>query len=152
MDDWHAPAPEAHELIGPDRVLRAAAASPEAIDELAALLEDAEAPALVVGAGADTPEGWAALVALAEHLSCPVWTEAFGARAGFPQDHPLFAGHLSPGRARLREMLRPTTRSSRSAPRSSASTPTSPARSSTRARPSRSSPTTPPRPTAAPRG
>ena len=107
MDDWHAPAPEAHELIGPDRVLRAAAASPEAIDELAALLEDAEAPALVVGAGADTPEGWAALVALAEHLSCPVWTEAFGARAGFPQDHPLFAGHLSPGRARLREMLRP---------------------------------------------
>jgi benzoylformate decarboxylase len=105
MDDWHAPAPEAHELIGPDRVLRAAAASPEAIDELAALLEDAEAPALVVGAGADTPEGWAALVALAEHLSCPVWTEAFGARAGFPQDHPLFAGHLSPGRARLREML-----------------------------------------------
>ena len=107
MDDWHAPAPEAHELIGPDRVLRAAAASPEAIDELAALLEDAEAPALVVGAGADTPQGWTALVALAEHLSCPVWTEAFGARAGFPQDHPLFAGHLSPGRARLREMLRP---------------------------------------------
>jgi benzoylformate decarboxylase len=105
MDDWHAPAPEAHELIGPDRVLRAAAASAEAIDELAALLEDAEAPALVVGAGADTPEGWAALVALAEHLSCPVWTEAFGARAGFPQDHPLFAGHLSPARARLRAML-----------------------------------------------
>jgi benzoylformate decarboxylase len=35
-----------------------------------------------------------------------VWTEAFGARAGFPQDHPLFAGHLSPGRARLREQLR----------------------------------------------
>jgi benzoylformate decarboxylase len=105
MDDWHAPAPEAHELIGPDRVLRAAAASAEAIDELAALLEEAEAPALVVGAGADTPEGWAALVTLAEHLSCPVWTEAFGARAGFPQDHPLFAGHLSPARARLRAML-----------------------------------------------
>ena len=105
MDDWHAPAPEAHEVIGPERVLRAGAAAPEAIDELAALLGDAESPALVVGAGADTPEGWAALVALAEHLSCPVWTEAFGARAGFPQDHPLFAGHLSPSRARLREML-----------------------------------------------
>ena len=39
--------------------------------------------------------------------SCPVFTEAFGARAGFPQDHPLFAGHLSPSRARLREMLAP---------------------------------------------
>jgi benzoylformate decarboxylase len=105
MDDWHEPAPQAHEVLGPDRLLRAGAAAPEAIDELAALLEEAESPALVVGAGADTPEGWAALVALAEHLSCPVWTEAFGARAGFPQDHPLFAGHLSPGRARLREML-----------------------------------------------
>ena len=105
MDDWHAPAPEAHEVPGPDRLLRAGAAAPEAIDELAALLEDAQSPALVVGAGADTPEGWAALVALAEHLSCPVWTEAFGARAGFPQDHPLFAGHLSPSRARLRAML-----------------------------------------------
>ena len=59
----------------------------------------------MVGAGADTQEGWDALVALAEHLACPVFTEAFGARAGFPQDHPLFAGHLSPSRARLREML-----------------------------------------------
>jgi benzoylformate decarboxylase len=105
MDDWHAPAPEAHEVPGPERLLRAGAAAREAIDELAALLEDAESPALVVGAGADTPDGWAALVALAEHLSCPVWTEAFGARAGFPQDHPLFAGHLAPGRARLRAML-----------------------------------------------
>jgi benzoylformate decarboxylase len=105
MDDWHAPAPEPHEVTGPDRLLRAGAAAPQAIDELAALLEDAQSPALVVGAGADTPDGWAALVALAEHLSCPVWTEAFGARAGFPQDHRLFAGHLSPGRARLRAML-----------------------------------------------
>jgi benzoylformate decarboxylase len=105
MDDWHGAAPEAHEVPGPDRLLRAGAAAPEAIDELAALLEDAQSPALVVGAGADTPEGWAALVALAEHLSCPVWTEAFGARAGFPQDHRLFAGHLSPSRARLRAML-----------------------------------------------
>jgi len=105
MDDWHEPAPEAHEVLGPERLLRAGAASPEAIDELAALLQDAQSPALVVGAGTDTDRGWAALVALAEHLSCPVWTEAFGARAGFPQDHPLFAGHLSPGRARLRQML-----------------------------------------------
>ena len=105
MDDWHAPAPEAHEVVGPERLLRAGAAAPEAVEELAAWLDDARSPALVVGAGADTREGWDALVALAEHLSCPVFTEAFGARAGFPQDHPLFAGHLSPGRARLREML-----------------------------------------------
>jgi benzoylformate decarboxylase len=107
MDDWHAPAPEAHEVIGPERLLHAGAAAPEAIEELAAWLDDARSPALVVGAGADTQEGGDALVALAERLSCPVFTEAFGARAGFPQDHPLFAGHLSPSRARLREMLAP---------------------------------------------
>jgi benzoylformate decarboxylase len=105
MDDWLAPAPEAHEVFGPRRVLRARAAAPGAIAELAALLEEAEAPAIVVGAGADTPEGWAGLVALAERLSAPVWQEAFGARASFPQDHPLFAGYLPPGRARLRETL-----------------------------------------------
>jgi benzoylformate decarboxylase len=45
MDDWHEPAPQAHELLGPERLLRAGAAAPEAIDELAALLEDAESPA-----------------------------------------------------------------------------------------------------------
>jgi benzoylformate decarboxylase len=107
MDDWLAPAPEPHEVLGPERVVRAHAAAPEAIDELAALLEEAEAPAIVAGAGADTSEGWAALVALAERLACPVWTEAFGARAGFPQDHPLFAGYLPPARSRLREALSP---------------------------------------------
>jgi benzoylformate decarboxylase len=107
MDDWLAPAPEPHEILGPERIVRARAAAPAAIDELADLLEQAETPALVAGAGVDTPDGWGALVALAERLACPVWTEAFGARAGFPQDHPLFAGYLPAGRARLREALRP---------------------------------------------
>jgi benzoylformate decarboxylase len=107
MDDWLAPAPEPHEILGPERIVRAQVAAPEAIDELAALLEEAEAPAIVTGAGADTPDGWAGLVALAERLSCPVFTEAFGARAGFPQDHSLFAGHLPHARARLRDTLSP---------------------------------------------
>jgi benzoylformate decarboxylase len=107
MDDWLAPAPEAHEVLGPERIVRARVAAPEAVGELAALLEDAEAPAIVTGAGADTPAGWAGLVALAERLSCPVFTEAFGARAGFPQDHPLFAGYLPHARAHLRAMLSP---------------------------------------------
>jgi benzoylformate decarboxylase len=106
MDDWLAPAPEAHEVFGPERVLRGRAAAPGAIEELAALLEEAQAPAIVTGAGADTPEGWAGLIALAERLAAPVWQEAFGARASFPQDHPLFAGYLPPGRARLRDALR----------------------------------------------
>ena len=48
------------------------------------------------------------------------------ARAGFPQDHPLFAGHLSPRRARLREMLSAHDAVLAVGRRASASTPTSP--------------------------
>jgi benzoylformate decarboxylase len=105
MDDWLAPVPEGQEVAAPVRTLRARAADPEAVARLAALLEAARAPALVVGAGADSPDAWDALVALAQKLGCPVWQECFGARAGFPQDHPQFAGHLPPGRGRLRETL-----------------------------------------------
>jgi benzoylformate decarboxylase len=105
MDDWQAAAPEPHEYAAPDRLVRAAAADAAAVEELAQLLEQAESPALVAGAGADDPATWAALAALAERLAAPVWQEPFGARAGFPQAHPLYAGDLSADRARLREAL-----------------------------------------------
>jgi benzoylformate decarboxylase len=105
MDDWLQPAPAAHEVFGAARVLRSAAADDEVVEELAALLDDAESPVVVSGAGADSPAGWAAMVALAQRLGCPVWQEPFGPQAGFPQDHPQFAGHLPARRARLREVL-----------------------------------------------
>jgi benzoylformate decarboxylase len=107
MDDWLAPAEAEAEPASPQRLVRASAASPAAVGEIAALLADARTPALVVGAGADEPGTRAALVALAEKLAAPVWQEAFGARAGFPQDHPLFAGHLPHDRPALRETLSP---------------------------------------------
>ena len=44
-----------------------------------------------------TPATWAALVELAERLAAPVFQEAFGARAGFPQDHRAVPGR-APGR------------------------------------------------------
>src|SRR5262249_56275718 len=89
------------------QVLRAGAAAPEAVDALADFLASAESPALVVGAGADDPETWAALVDLAGRLAAPVFQEPFGARAGFPQDHPLYGGVLPADRPRLREALAP---------------------------------------------
>ena len=107
MDDWGAPVDADREDASAGRVLRAAAADPEAVDELAAFLADASAPALVVGAGADDAATWAALVELAERLVAPVFQESFGARAGFPQDHALFAGFLPADRPRLREKLAP---------------------------------------------
>jgi benzoylformate decarboxylase len=107
MDDWSADASPTEPRAAAGRVLDARAAAPGAVAELAALLGGAEKPALVVGAGADDPDAWAALVSLAERLRCPVWQESFGARAGFPQDHPLFAGHLPADRTRLRQVLAP---------------------------------------------
>jgi benzoylformate decarboxylase len=105
MDDWLGPAPEPHELAAPAEAMRDPRPDPAAVERLVAMIEEAASPALVVGAGADSEQAWAALVTLAEKLGCPVWQESFGARAGFPQDHPRFAGHLPAGRARVREAL-----------------------------------------------
>ena len=108
MDDWEAQADEEREpasAIG--EVIRAGAAAPEAVDALAAFLDDARSLAIVVGAGADDAASRAALVALAERLGAPVYQEAFGARAGFPHGHRLFAGLLPAGRPGLRERLAP---------------------------------------------
>jgi len=103
-DDWAELADDAP-LAAPAQLHRGTAADPTTLGALTAVLAGAAAPALVVGADADAPGTWAALVALAERLDSPVWQESFAARAGFPQDHPLFAGHLPAGRARLREAL-----------------------------------------------
>ncbi|MET8153257.1 thiamine pyrophosphate-dependent enzyme [Actinoplanes sp. NPDC049668] len=103
--DWSAELPEDTEVAAPAFVHRPAGAEHAVPPALAAMLRDAAAPALVAGAGASDPECWRALVALAERLGAPVWQESFGARAGFPQDHPLFAGHLPANRGRLRAAL-----------------------------------------------
>lgn len=105
MDDWTAPAGADEVVAAPTRAPLADAVDPAIVSALAGLVAEATAPALVVGAGADSEPAWNALVALTERLDCPVWQESFGARAGFPQDHRLFAGQLPAGRARLRSAL-----------------------------------------------
>ena len=104
MDDWSSSTDD-REDASPERLLRSSSVDDDAIEELATLVEASGSPALVVGAGADDAESWAALTSLAERLACPVWQESFGARAGFPQDHTLFAGHLPADRGRLRRAL-----------------------------------------------
>ena len=102
MDDWAAPAGDRANQAAPGSVVRAAAVDPAAVDALVELLASAERPAIVVGSGADDAASWEALVRVAENLRAPVWQESFGARAGFPHDHPQFAGHLPADRPRLR--------------------------------------------------
>jgi len=105
MDDWEAEAGPPEERAAPRRVLRTTGADERLVAELTEQLDAAGRPVLVVGAGIDDDDAWQSVVALAERLSCPVWQESFSARAGFPQDHPLFAGHLSADRPRLRAVL-----------------------------------------------
>ena len=107
MDDWLQEADLEREDASAGRVMRAHAVDEAAVAELAAFLESGRSPALVVGAGADGPETWEALIELAERLVAPVFQESFGAHAGFPQDHRLFAGVLPADRPRLRERLAP---------------------------------------------
>ncbi|MFI7637717.1 thiamine pyrophosphate-dependent enzyme [Nonomuraea sp. NPDC049400] len=100
MDDWEAPC-SGESVAAPVRVVRPIAVSDDDLAPLVELLAGARSPAIVAGARA----GWESLVLLAERLGCPVFQEAFGGRAGFPQDHPQYAGVLPADRVRLREAL-----------------------------------------------
>jgi thiamine pyrophosphate-dependent acetolactate synthase large subunit-like protein len=93
MGDWLEPADELA-AGAPARILRPHSVDPAQVAELADLIDEAQAPALIVGAVGEDRDGWDAVVALAERLGCPVWQEPFSRRVSFPQDHPLFAGHL----------------------------------------------------------
>jgi thiamine pyrophosphate-dependent acetolactate synthase large subunit-like protein len=106
MGDWLEPADDAA-ATSPDRVVRANTVSPADVSDLAAMFADAHSPALVVGAGSDSREGWDAVTALAQRLRCPVWQESFVRRAGFPQNHPQFAGILPWRRRQMRDTLAP---------------------------------------------
>ncbi|MHB1172048.1 MAG: thiamine pyrophosphate-dependent enzyme [Lacisediminihabitans sp.] len=104
MDDWDEPA-DPSATAAARRAVSSPTGIPPEIADLATALRESTAPAIVAGSGNDSEAGWTALVALAERVNAPVWQEAFGSRAGFPQDHPLFRGHLPADRPRVREVL-----------------------------------------------
>lgn len=105
MNDWDEPV-DITATAAAKRVSSSPAGIPSALDDLVVAIEDSKAPAIIAGAGNDSEVGWSALVQLAEALNAPVWQEAFGARAGFPQNHRLYRGHLPADRPKLRETLR----------------------------------------------
>jgi benzoylformate decarboxylase len=104
MGDWSEPHDPAASR-GPVTAVHPASIDPAQLDQLVELLATARSPAIVTGAGADSAEAWEAKVALAERLAAPVWHEPFCARAGFPEDHRLFAGHLDWHRGAIRQAL-----------------------------------------------
>ena len=100
-DDWDAPADPV-----PERTVHTGfAADPAALREVAGALDAAAAPAIVAGPGVDEDGAWAELTALAERLRAAVWCAPMTSRANFPEDHPLFQGHLPPVRAGIAKLL-----------------------------------------------
>ncbi|MGH2843197.1 MAG: thiamine pyrophosphate-binding protein, partial [Solirubrobacteraceae bacterium] len=104
MGDWSEPWDPAAST-GPKTVLHPASVCTDQLDRLVRLVASAQSPVIVTGPGADTEAAWDAKVALAERISAPVWHEPFCARAGFPEDHPQFAGHLDWHRRAIRHAL-----------------------------------------------
>lgn len=103
MDDWAAEAAAA----APRRLSADTAPDAAAIAEAATLLARAARPVLVAGAEVDDEGAGPGLVALAERLRAPVFAAPFASRLCFPEDHPLFAGHLPAAPAALGEALAP---------------------------------------------
>jgi benzoylformate decarboxylase len=101
MDDWE----ERAEPLGQREVSRRQGADPADVRRLADVLAASARPVIVAGEGIDRSGAWRQIVALAERLGAPVWAAPQSPRAGFPEDHGLFAGHLAAGAARLAGQL-----------------------------------------------
>ncbi|WP_254913110.1 thiamine pyrophosphate-binding protein, partial [Novosphingobium sp. B 225] len=80
---------------------------PAGLARLAALLNTAERPALVLGTGVADSGGWQAAIDLAEASGASVWIAPFAARECFPEDHPQFAGFLPAFREEIVRLLTP---------------------------------------------
>jgi len=82
--------------------------APAGLSQIAAMLNGARNPALVIGTGvANQPGGWQAAIALAEHAGLAVWAAPYAARETFPEDHPQFAGFLAAWRDQIQTALAP---------------------------------------------
>ena len=102
MDDADKPCPRLPEIR---TVTTRLAASPEQLAPVAAMLDEAKSPVLIIGGAVDEGNGWNNAVRLAERLNTPVWAAPEEGRAGFPETHPLYRGALPPAVRPLCEML-----------------------------------------------
>ncbi len=102
-DDWAMPA----EPVATRRVASALRPDPALLAEIGATLDAARTPAFVVGAAVDRDGAWHQAVQLAERHNARVFIAPMAGTCGFPGDHPLFAGHLSPIRERIVAALEP---------------------------------------------
>jgi benzoylformate decarboxylase len=103
VDDWDR---ECEWPALPDLSLRTMP-DPAGIERIAAMLDRAQKPALVIGTGCANSGGWDAAIALAEKAGLTVWSAPYAARETFPEDHPQFGGFLPAWRDKLHGLLAP---------------------------------------------
>lgn len=89
--------PEKGEMVfGPPTVIPKPAPAKEEINRVSQLLSAAEKPLIIAGGGIKSSRTEEALVTFAEKHQLPV-IAAFRRQDVFPNDHPLYAGHLGLG-------------------------------------------------------
>jgi len=103
VDDWDR---ECEMPALPELSLRTDAPA-AGLQRLAAMLQAASKPALVLGTGVANAGGWGAAITLAERSGAAVWAAPYAAREVFSEDHPQFAGFLDAWRDRIRTALAP---------------------------------------------
>jgi benzoylformate decarboxylase len=97
-DDWDSGCLPASPTVVGGEVRAAGGVDAGSVEELARRVSHGVV-ALVVGAGVDRDGAWTQVTELAERLGAPVWAAPQAPRLGFPEDHPLYRGHLAPGYA-----------------------------------------------------
>lgn len=101
VDDWER---ECEMPALPDVTLTTLA-HPDGLARIAALLDGASKPALVIGTAVADGGGWDAAIALAEKAGLSVYAAPYAARETFPEDHPQFCGFLNAWRDQIRDAL-----------------------------------------------
>ncbi|MFC9439378.1 benzoylformate decarboxylase [Nocardia sp. NPDC057030] len=87
------------------KVVHARAFPDDPARDLAARINAARSPALVVGAEVERSGAWAAVIELAERLKASVWSAPLTGLPGFPENHPQYRGALLPGRGWVSQTL-----------------------------------------------
>lgn len=100
-DDWDQPAPRITPRVVSTNVRPAA----QVLDRIGEALDACRRPAFVVGPAIDRSGAWNDVVALAERHNARVYGAPMAGRAGFPEDHRLFAGFLPAMRDRIVQLL-----------------------------------------------
>ena len=103
MNDWDTEA----EPFAAREISHRSAPDLEALEGAARLLAGARRPVIVAGPGVAWAGAFYDAVALAEKMRAEVWAAPNSPLASFPEDHPLFRGHLVLSQKGLAEQLSP---------------------------------------------